>query len=651
MAITVTEEAGGFTRFSSDLTDVSAHNQSGEVNSYSPNGRWLGLLAEDNWHLWDRTAKTLTTIHPRAWNGSSNNVLQWTTDNKLLRINGLTLERYNPDTDTVEATLALDPHNELDSSWDFHNWRSGDSMNQTRLHITHAAGMNDGSDALNILHVIDPSTLGVVHQYNFDSNVHQGDATQDRWHHLFKDGAVFLTTLSGFGVDPGAHYSFNEDGTGWTQIANISGGGTTSSLLWSHVTYDASHVAYGNDNHVDVGDYTTGVRAARYDEPAGPGASFQGWGHGCLVGDEVVYSLFNATDNADLEVKHWVWGSGNDPTTIQTLSGLSRGDVASRARPQMTYAKDEAGWHILRTSGGRVEYQTKVLEGASVQSDRSLRCIRNAPYRMTFALRDDTGAVISGATQLDSELSIDGGLFTDTGAEATEIGTSGVYFLDLDASELQATSAIVIVKSVEALTHVFELPFEPCAESGVVAASSSSVTRLRAGAASDDDFFNGMVCEIVRGIGIGQTRTITDYDGTALDITLDRPWTVTPDTTSVYKIIDIAAQHGSDIVAKTNLAQVGALELPDWEFVFRGAFVQTSVDDPSPSATSWTGAAGLSATDDFYNNSTVIFVSGALAGLQRVITDYAGATRTFTVGALPQAPADGDEFVIFGRSF
>jgi len=48
---------------------------------------------------------------------------------------------------------------------------------------------------------------------------------------------------------------------------------------------------------------------------------------------------------------------------------------------------------------------------------------------------DDTGLVITGWTGADSEISKDGGSFTDCTNEATEIGTSGAGYLDLTSTE------------------------------------------------------------------------------------------------------------------------------------------------------------------------------------------------------------------------
>lgn len=73
---------------------------------------------------------------------------------------------------------------------------------------------------------------------------------------------------------------------------------------------------------------------------------------------------------------------------------------------------------------------------------------KNVAFRAYFDLRLNTGALNSGAAGLDSEVSKDGGTMTDCTNEATEIATSsGHYFLDLTATEMNADSVVVQVKS------------------------------------------------------------------------------------------------------------------------------------------------------------------------------------------------------------
>lgn len=74
--------------------------------------------------------------------------------------------------------------------------------------------------------------------------------------------------------------------------------------------------------------------------------------------------------------------------------------------------------------------------------------IKGQAYRVTFPIFKSDGTLITGAAGLDSEVSKDGGTFTDCTNEATEIATaSGVYYLDLTASEMGADTVAVVVKT------------------------------------------------------------------------------------------------------------------------------------------------------------------------------------------------------------
>lgn len=74
--------------------------------------------------------------------------------------------------------------------------------------------------------------------------------------------------------------------------------------------------------------------------------------------------------------------------------------------------------------------------------------IKNTAYRITFTIFDADGDLVTGATGLDSEVSKDGGTFADCTNEATEIATSsGMYYLDLTAGEMNADTVAIIVKT------------------------------------------------------------------------------------------------------------------------------------------------------------------------------------------------------------
>lgn len=86
--------------------------------------------------------------------------------------------------------------------------------------------------------------------------------------------------------------------------------------------------------------------------------------------------------------------------------------------------------------------------------------IKNTAYRLTFPIYKSDGTLITGAAGLDSEVSKDAGTFADCTNEATEIATSsGVYYLDLSSTEMNADCVAVVVKtsSTGAVPPVFVL--------------------------------------------------------------------------------------------------------------------------------------------------------------------------------------------------
>ncbi len=81
-------------------------------------------------------------------------------------------------------------------------------------------------------------------------------------------------------------------------------------------------------------------------------------------------------------------------------------------------------------------------------TDARLFPVKATAFRVTFPIYDNTGSLVSGAAGLDSEVSIDGGTFTDCTNEATEIATSsGIYYLDLTAGEMNGDTIAVLVKT------------------------------------------------------------------------------------------------------------------------------------------------------------------------------------------------------------
>lgn len=80
-------------------------------------------------------------------------------------------------------------------------------------------------------------------------------------------------------------------------------------------------------------------------------------------------------------------------------------------------------------------------------TDARLIPYKNAAWRVTFTILDADGDPVSGATGLDSEVSKDAAAFADCTNEATEIGSTGVYYLDLTGSEMNADTVAIRVQT------------------------------------------------------------------------------------------------------------------------------------------------------------------------------------------------------------
>lgn len=128
--------------------------------------------------------------------------------------------------------------------------------------------------------------------------------------------------------------------------------------------------------------------------------------------------------------------------------------------------------------------------------------------------------------------------------------------------------------------------------------------QLQAGSETTDDIYNGTVISIIEGTGLGQTRTIFDYDGGTITVTVSKDWVTNPSSDSVYNINAASTSNAS----QSGIAQSGG-------------------------ATNIRLASDASDQDDFYNGSLVNIVSGTGSGQTRTISDYAGATTDATVSS------------------
>ena len=117
--------------------------------------------------------------------------------------------------------------------------------------------------------------------------------------------------------------------------------------------------------------------------------------------------------------------------------------------------------------------------------------VKNAAYRITFPIYDADGDLVTGATGLDSEVSKDGGTFADCTNEATEIATSsGVYYLDLTSTEMNADTVAIIVKTSSGGAKTTIVVLNP-QEAGDIKVDVETISDDATAASNAEAFFDG----------------------------------------------------------------------------------------------------------------------------------------------------------------
>ena len=199
--------------------------------------------------------------------------------------------------------------------------------------------------------------------------------------------------------------------------------------------------------------------------------------------------------------------------------------------------------------------------------------IYNARFRVVFPILDADGDLVTAAAALDSEVSQDQGTFADATNEATEIATSsGIYYLDLIATELDTKCSAIIIKTTTTGAKTTPLVLYPkrlpVLRTGTAQAGAASTITLDSGASADDDFYNGCYVNITNNDPanvLGQARRITDYVGSTKVATIEGTWGTNPSVASTFEILlpgDTVnlAQWAGTAVIDTNTVGVPAVD-------------------------------------------------------------------------------------------
>lgn len=310
--------------------------------------------------------------------------------------------------------------------------------------------------------------------------------------------------------------------------------------------------------------------------------------------------------------------------------------------------------------------------------------VRAGKFTLPLVFLDADGDPISPGA-LDSEISKDGGAFSDCTNEVTYVG-NGFGYLTLTETEMDCSVAGIVVKGdtvgYKNTVATISPRVLPPVHSGTAVSipSSTSITLAATANAITGSAYTGLLVRINSATaGAGQVRVITDYVAGTQVATISPAWESDPTGTVTYDILrpesigyqnaNVIAWAGTAVAAadtagypkvtiKTgsgtgevalssggvtlSTSGLGAAADAVWDEATSGHVTAGSFGanlQANHSGTMQAGSAGTtavlasgaSASNDFYNNSLLMIVAGTGAGQSQYISDYVGATRTATM--------------------
>lgn len=314
---------------------------------------------------------------------------------------------------------------------------------------------------------------------------------------------------------------------------------------------------------------------------------------------------------------------------------------------------------------------------------------KNTAYRVYFPILDADGDLVTGATGLDSEVSIDGAAFADCTNEATEIGSTGMYYLDLTSGEMNGDAITIIVKTTSSGAKTTPIVMYP-EELGDVRVDPQTVWDALTAALTTANSIGKLLTDNVNATissRASQTSldTVDDFLDTEIAAILAAVDTEVaaikaktdnlpsdPADQSILEgkidiIDDFLDTEIAAIKAKTDnlpAAPAAVSDIPTaaqnadavWDeaasgHVASGSFGQAlnivrAGTAQAGAATTITLDASASAVDDFYNNGIIFITGGTGAGQSRIISDYNGTTKVATVPTWATNPSSDSVFVI-----
>ena len=304
---------------------------------------------------------------------------------------------------------------------------------------------------------------------------------------------------------------------------------------------------------------------------------------------------------------------------------------------------------------------------------------KNVASYIVFPIVDADGDFVTGATGLDSEIDSwsDGAApdgFADCTNEATEIGATGIYYLSLTNTELNADYVVIQIKTTSAGAKTQAILIQTIVGDVSLLATTTSGRLLDVSANGNAGIDWANIDAPTTTVGLSGTtvKTATDVETDTADIQTRIPAALTADGNIKADTLRVGGtlQTAGDLAAllttiddflDTEIADIltdTSTTLDDYvddletrlsaaiatalaaHTLALGRVVVAAGSTTTAVVFSTVNGAAPSAVDDFYNGRVLIFTSGALTLQATSISDYTGATTTATVPALTGAPAD-----------
>lgn len=216
------------------------------------------------------------------------------------------------------------------------------------------------------------------------------------------------------------------------------------------------------------------------------------------------------------------------------------------------------------------------------------------------------------------------------------------FNLTVDGVSVTGTVAAGAGKAATDWATAINTAAKGTAASGTAQAGAATTITLAAGASAVDDFYNGWEVHITANTGVGQTRTITDYNGTTKVATV-ATWTVNPDNTSTYDLHQPGGEAVYTAATKfTSNVTIAANEFDDLtvNYVDNAGTTATTVTIAAGTYTASTLAAAVTTALATIEECQILCVANSDGQLQFKFRRGAGATHGYIEFVTDGTPAE-----------